>query len=80
MDSLSNVVGIDVRKASLAVCHQVQQQVQHLEVSNMKAGFQQLIRRCGTECCYVMEATGVYYLALAYYLVEQGAHVTVVTR
>ena len=67
------IVGIDVSKATLAVCYQVADKPQHLEVSNSKAGFQQLIRRCGVACCYVMEATGVYYLSLAYYLVEHGA-------
>jgi len=50
---------------------------QHTEVSNSKTGFQQLIRRFGVACCYVMEATGVYYLSLAYYLVEHGAQVAV---
>lgn len=72
------VVGIDVSKDSLAVCYLEQDRPQHLEVSNSKAGFQQLLRRGGNESAYVMEATGVYYLALAYYLVEQGAQVTVV--
>lgn len=77
MPLFSKVVGIDVSKDSLAVCHQ-EQQLQHLEVSNTKAGFQQLVRHCGVDCCYVMEATGVYYLALAYYLYERGAQVGVV--
>jgi len=77
MPLFSKVVGIDVSKDSLAVCHQ-EQQLQHSEVSNTKAGFQQLVRRCGVDCCYVMEATGVYYLALAYYLYERGAQVSVV--
>ncbi len=77
MNQLANVVGIDVSKASLAVCYQVEDKFQHTEVSNSKAGFQQLVRRCGVACCYVMEATGVYYLSLAYYLVEHGAQVAV---
>lgn len=33
------VVGINVSKATLAVCYQVNDQTQHLEVSNSKAGF-----------------------------------------
>ena len=70
MNQPTTIVGIDVSKASLAVCYQVADKLQHLEVSNSKAGFQQLIRRCGV-ACYVMEATGVYYLSLAYCLVEQ---------
>jgi transposase len=71
------VVGLDVSKASLAVCYQVNQQVKHLEVSNSKAGFQQLVKACGSQCLFVMEATGTYNLAAAYYLHEQGGQVAV---
>jgi transposase len=71
------VVGIDVSKATLAVCYQLQEHVQHLEVSNSKAGFQQLVAACGAHCQFVMEATGTYNLALAYYLHEQGGQVAV---
>jgi Transposase and inactivated derivatives len=71
------VVGIDVSKATLAVCYQVNDQVKHLEVSNSKAGFQQLVKTCGAHCRFVMEATGTYNLALAYYLHEQGGQVAV---
>ncbi len=71
------VVGIDVSKASLAVCYQRDQQVHHLEVSNTKAGFQQLVHTCGAQCLFVLEATGAYYLALAYYLHEQKGQVVV---
>ncbi len=78
MELTQQVVGIDVSKATLAVCYPVQTRLQHAEVSNSKAGFEELVRRCGAECLYVMEATGSYYLALAYYLVEQGARVAVV--
>lgn len=71
------IVGIDVSKATLAICYQVQEQVKHLEVSNSKVGFQQLSQVCGTHCQFVMEATGSYNLALAYYLHEQGGQVSV---
>ena len=71
------VVGIDVSKATLAVCYLRDQQVQHLEVSNTPAGFQQAVKACGAHSRFVMEATGTYYLALAYYLHEQGGQVTV---
>jgi transposase len=54
------VVGIAVSKDSLAVCYLEQGQPQHLEVSNSKTGFQQLIRRGGQKSAYVLEATGVY--------------------
>ncbi|WP_133271117.1 IS110 family RNA-guided transposase [Hymenobacter radiodurans] len=74
---LFSVVGIDVSKATLAVCYQVGEQVKHLEVPNTKAGFQQVIKTCGAHCRFVMEATGTYNLALAYYLHEQGGQVAV---
>jgi transposase len=79
MDSLSSLpsVGIDVSKATLAVCYQVHDQVKHLEVSNTKAGFQQLVAACGAHCQFVMEATSTYNLALAYYLHEQGRQIAV---
>ena len=72
------VVGIDVSKETLAVCHLVDGKAQHLETDNNKAGFKLLVKRCGAGSLYVMEATGAYYLQLAYYLVEQGAQVVVV--
>jgi transposase len=71
------VVGIDVSKATLAVCYQRGQQLQHLEVSNNKAGFQHLLQACGSDCLFVLEATGSYYLALAYHLHGRGARVAV---
>jgi transposase len=71
------VVGIDVSKATLAVCYQVDEQSKYLEVSNSKAGFQQLVKACGAHCQFVMEATGTYNLVLAYYLHEQGGQVAV---
>lgn len=71
------VVGIDVSKATLSVCYRMDEQVKHLEVSNSQAGFQQLVRACGAHCRFVMEATGTYNLALAYYLHEQGGEVAV---
>ena len=71
------VVGIDVSKASLAVCYQRGHHLQHLEVSNTKAGFQQLLTACSTDCLFVLEATGSYYLALAYHLHGQGARVAI---
>jgi len=72
------VVGIDVSKETLAICHLVEEKLQHLETENSQAGFKQLVKQCGTDSLYVMEATGIYYLQLAYYLYEQGAQVVVV--
>jgi transposase len=43
MEVARNVVGIDVSKATLAVCYPVQARLQHTEVTNSKAGFEQLV-------------------------------------
>ena len=71
------VVGVDVSKATLAVCHQVGAHVQHLEVANTLVGFRQLVRCGGATSLYVLEATGPSYLAVAYHLVAAGAQVAV---
>ncbi|WP_165822298.1 IS110 family transposase [Hymenobacter edaphi] len=77
MQTTSAVVGVDVSKATLAVCHQPGPSPQHLDVPNTPAGFRELVRRCGVRSLYVLEATGTYYLALAYHLVAAGAEVAV---
>ena len=71
------VVGIDVSNASLAVCYLRDPQVQHLEVNNTAAGFQQFVQACRAHGRFVMEATGIYYLALAHYLHEPSRQVAV---
>lgn len=75
---MQNVVGIDVSKETLAVCYSLEGRDQHLEVSNNTAGFRELIRRCGTGSTYIMEATGAYYMQLAYFLAAKGAPVSVI--
>jgi transposase len=72
------VVGLDVSKATLVVCYQRGAHLHQFEVSNDKPGFTYLLQACGTECLFVLEATGTYYLALAYHLHEQGGQVAVV--
>jgi len=52
--------------------------VQHLPVPNTPTGFRELVRRCGAACLYGLEATGTYYLAVAYHLVAAGAEGAVV--
>lgn len=71
------VVGVAGSKATLAVCHQMGAHLQHLEVATTPAGFQQLGRCGGATSLYVLEATGPYYLAVAYHLVAAGAQVAV---
>ena len=78
LSAKQRVIGIDVSKDTLAVCFSFADKLQHLEVSNNKTGFQKLVKQCSSESLYVMEATGIYYLQLAYYLFERGAQVVVV--
>ena len=77
MESSQAVVGLDVSKDTLAVCYQVGPRLQHQEVANTPAGFRQLVRCGGAASLYVLEATGPYYLAVAYHLVAAGAQVAV---
>jgi transposase len=77
MDTSQAVVGLDVSKDTLAVCYQVGAHVQHQEVANTLTGFRQLVRSGGATSLYVLEATGPYYLAVAYHLVAAGAQVAV---
>jgi transposase len=77
MTTTQAVVGIDVSKATLGVCHQLGAHLQHLEVANTPAGFRQLVRSGGASSLYVLEATGPYYLAVAYHLVAVGAQMAV---
>jgi transposase len=72
------VVGLDVSKATLAVCYQRGAHLHQLEVRNDKPGFTHLLQACGSQCLFVLEATGTYYLALAYHLHEQGGQVAVI--
>jgi transposase len=73
METPFSVVGIDVSKATLAVCYQSGACAQHLDVPHTPAGFRDLVRRCGARRLYGLEATGTYYLAVAYHLVTVGA-------
>ena len=50
------VVGIDVSKDSLAICHLAAEKLLYLETEYNQAGFKQLVQRCGTNSLYVMEA------------------------
>lgn len=80
MKKLKQVIGIDVSKDSLAVCFgstsekQKTKYVKHTQFSNNKNGFESLLEWANSledvnsPVCFVMEATGVYYENLAYYL------------
>lgn len=66
------MVDLDVSKATVAVCYELDHQVKHLEVSNDAVGCAHLLKACGSKCLFVLEATGAYYLH------KQGGHVAVI--
>jgi transposase len=89
MKKLKQVIGIDVSKDSLAVCFgsisekQKTSYVKHSQFPNNKKGFGDLlewasgIKDVDSTICFVMEATGVYYENLAYFLSSNNKQVHV---
>lgn len=90
MDIIKQVVGIDVSKDTLAVCYgtvdiqQNQQITEPATFTNNSKGFQELISyakkgrgELKAPLYFVMEATGVYYENLAYFLNEKHQKVIV---
>lgn len=76
MSESTNFVGIDVSKDSLDV-YSISKG--HLKLSNDLNGHKQLVSVFSdVECCFVMEATGIYHLKLAEYIYGQGDAVCVV--
>jgi transposase len=91
MEIIKQVVGIDVSKDTLALSYgtvnknQEQQITKPITVDNNEKGFKELIsfikKYKGTSNAplyFVMEATGVYYENLAYFLTEKHLKVIVV--
>jgi len=76
---MCKVIGIDISKASFDVSYEkTDRKFYHAKFSNNAQGFSKFrdIVDTGDHC--VMEATGPYYLFLAYYLFDQGIYVSVV--
>ncbi len=75
-------LGIDIAKAKFDVCLLGEREPQHHQFANTPAGFEQLaawLKEQAVEQVHAcMEATNIYYEALAYALVEQGHKVSVV--
>jgi transposase len=79
METKKLCCGIDVSHAKLDVCYQNNLgQLFHLQVGNNNAGYQKIIEHTGTDYHFVMEATGVYYIRLAFYLHKLGCALSVV--
>lgn len=71
--------GIDVSQNTLDVaCQNNLGDIFHIKVGNNNKGFQTILEHTGTDYHFVMEATGVYYVRLAFFLHEKGAVISVV--
>jgi len=79
METKNLCCGIDVSHTSLDVCYQNNLgELFHLKVGNNNAGFAKILEHTGTGYHFTMEATGVYYIRLAFYLHEHGCQLSVV--
>jgi transposase len=79
MESKKLCCGIDVSHTKLDVCYQNNLgELFHLQVGNNIKGFEKILEHTGRDYHFVMEATGVYYIRLAFYLHEQGCCLSVV--
>ena len=71
--------GIDVSHTTLDVCYQNNLgELFHLKVGNNNQGFAKIMEHTGVGYHFVMEATGVYYIRLAFYLHSLGCVLSVV--
>ena len=65
--------GIDVSQSTLDVSYQNNLgELLYIKVPNNRKGFEDIMRHTGADYHFVMEATGVYYMNLAFYL--HGLH------
>jgi transposase len=79
MESKKLCCGIDVSHTKLDVCYQNNLgELFHLQVSNNNKGYAKILEHTGADYHFVMEATGVYYIRLAFYLHAQGCKLSVV--
>ena len=79
MESKKLCCGIDVSHTILDVCYQNNLgELFHIQVGNNNKGFEKILEHTGTGYHFVMEATGVYYIRLAFYLHQQGCSLSVV--
>ena len=79
MEAQKLCCGIDVSHTTLDVCYQNNLgNLFHLKVGNNIKGFEKILEHTGVDYHFVMEATGVYYIRLAFYLHEKGCKLSVV--
>lgn len=71
--------GIDVSQSSLDVAYQNNLgEIFHIKVANNNKGFQTIMEHTGNHYHFVMEATGVYYMRLAFFLHAHDCAISVV--
>lgn len=79
METKKLCCGIDVSHTTLDVCYQNNLgELFYLKVGNNNKGFAKILEHTGIDYHFVMEATGVYYIRLAFYLHQQGCCLSVV--
>lgn len=79
METKKLCYGIDVSLNTLDVCYQNNLgELFHLHVGNNNAGFAKILEHTGPQYHFVMEATGVYYIRLAFFLHSHGCTLSVV--
>lgn len=79
METKKPCCGIDVSHTTLDVCYQNNLgELFHLQVGNNNKGFEKILEHTGTHYHFVMEATGVYYIRLAFFLHDHGCQLSVV--
>jgi transposase len=78
MTKVKKIAGIDVSKKFFDVCFGLEGATSVRRFSNDLMGFKELRSLVCTDTHCVMEATGPYYLRLAFFLHEQGLKVSVV--
>ena len=79
METKKLCCGIDVSFTKLDVVYQNNLgELHHIEVGNNNQGFAKIMEHTGAGYHFVMEATGVYYIRLAFYLHHQCCSLSVV--
>lgn len=79
MEAKKLCCGVDVSNTTLDVSYQNNLgELFHLKVGNNIKGFEKILEHTGTDYHFVMEATGVYYIRLAFYLHRKGCKLSVV--
>ena len=79
MEAKQLCCGIDVSHTTLDVCYQNNPgELFHLKVGNNQKGFEKILEHTGSTYHFVMEATGVYYIRLAFFLHSKNCQLSVV--